>query len=487
MDLYTAFAIGAIVLTLFALASGVVDKAPLSLPMVFLGLGFLLGPRGLAVISVGPGDGTLQAIAFLNLALVLFLDAVKLRFDEADRSWLVPVLALGPGTLITMACVAGAAYLLLGTSPVQSLLLGAVLSSTDPIVLRDVLLDEKLPRSVRRALTIEAGTNDVVVLPVLLVLIAVSRGQQAGISDWASFLARLLVVGPLAGAVVGGVGSWLVGVMDRRFPIRQEYQALYGIGLVLGSFVAGQAVGGDGFMAAYAAGLSVTALNNDLCDCFIDYGETTAEMAMLLAFVLFGAVLSMLIWTVPLVPALIFAALVIGVARPLAIGIVLHKSPISRAALAFIAWFGPRGLASLLFALLIVENGVPGGEGLLAITGVVVIASVILHGVTATPLTRLYVARVSGATAGEERESTASGLFRGEADEVPRVTPAELAERMEDVPPPVILDVRTRSQYSQDNTQIPGSVRVLPDLVGEWAEEQPKDRPKGCLIVAYCT
>jgi NhaP-type Na+/H+ or K+/H+ antiporter len=195
----------------------------------------------------------------------------------------------------------------------------------------------------------------------------------------------------------------------------------------------------------------------------------------------------MLIWTVPLVPALIFAALVIGVARPLAIGIVLHKSPISRAALAFIAWFGPRGLASLLFALLIVENGVPGGEGLLAITGVVVIASVILHGVTATPLTRLYVARVSGTTAGEERESTASGLFRGEADEVPRVTPAELAERIKDVPPPVILDVRTRSQYSQDNTQIPGSVRVLPDLVGEWAEEQPKDRPKGRLIVAYCT
>jgi sodium/hydrogen antiporter len=482
-DLQTAFAIGAIVFTVFALVSGFVDVAPLSLPMVFLGIGFLVGPHGFAIISIGPRDTTLQTVAFLDLALVLFLDAVKLRFDEADRSWIVPVLALGPGTVITLACVALAAFLLLKTSPLQSLLLGTVLASTDPIVLRDVLRDQRLPRSVRRALSIEAGTNDIVVLPILLVLIAVARGQAQATSDWVSFLTRLFVIGPLAGAAVGGVGSWLVGVVDRRFPIRREYQALYGIGLVLGAFAAGGAVGGDGFIAAYAAGLAVTALNNELCDCFMDYGETTSEIAMLLAFVLFGVVLSVIVGSVPLLPVLAFAALVIGVARPLAIGFVLFKAPISREARAFIAWFGPRGLSSLLFASLLVQQGVPGGEGLLAIAGVVVIASVILHGVTATPLTARYVARVVSNTAAEEREGTASGLFQGDASQVPRITPEELAAMMAETPPPLVIDVRTRSQYALDDKQIPNSVRVLPDLVAEWAKYQPKDR----LVVAYCT
>lgn len=482
-DLLTGFALIAAVLLISALASPLVERAPLSFPMIFLGLGFLLGERGLGVLAVSSHDRTLEVIATLSLAFVLFLDAVQLRFDEADRDWLVPILVLGPGTLAIIAVVATGAVYLLGLAPIPALLIGAILSSTDPVVLRDVVRDDRIPRSIRRALSIEAGTNDVVVLPLILVLIAVALARVGGAADWLLFLARIFVIGPLVGFAVGGIGSWLVGQVDARLSIRREYQALYGVGLVLAAYAAGVAVGGDGFLAAFAAGLAVAVLNHELCDCFLEYGEITAEMAMLLAFILFGALLSTVIGTVPLIPTLLFAGLVILIARPLAIGLVLRPARISHGARAFIGWFGPRGLNSLLFTLLVIQAGLPDAGRLLAIVGVVVIASVVLHGASATPLSAWYGRVVARRTLAEEREGTASGLFQPGLDDVPRITPAELAERLAGPSPPIVLDARTRSQYARDRTRIPGSVRVPPDQVAEWAAAQPRPVP----VVAYCT
>ena len=482
-DLLTGFGLIAIVLLVSALASGLVERAPLSFPIIFLGFGVLLGQGGLGLLAVGPRDATLEAVAVLTLALVLFLDAVKLQFGDGRRAWVVPVLTLGPGTFLIIGLVTLAAMLLLGLEPVPALLLGAILASTDPVVLRDVVRDTRVPRSVRRALTMEAGMNDIVVLPIILILTAIATAHVGGLTDWLDFLVRLFLVGPLAGFAVGGFGSWAMARVDARVSIRREYQALYGIGLVLAAYVAGVAVGGDGFLAAFAAGAAVVVLNTELCDCFLEYGETTAEMAMLLAFILFGALLSTLITTVPLLPTLLLAGLIIVVARPAAILLVLSRLAISWRARAFIGWFGPRGLNSLLFALLAVRDGVPAGEYLLAITGVVVLVSVVLHGVTATPLAAWYGRQVAHETLNEERESTAGGLFQQPADAVARITPAELARRLAEPAPPLVLDVRTRSSYVPEEGQIPGSIRVLPDQVAEWAATAPRDR----LLVTYCT
>jgi sodium/hydrogen antiporter len=484
-ELLLAFGLIAAVLILSALASPLVERAPLSFPMIFLGLGVLLGPLGAGLLRPDAHDKTLETVAVFNLALVLFLDAARMRLDQGARAWVIPVLVLGPGTFLTIALISGGAALLLGTGVVGSLLLGAILSSTDPVVLRDVLRDRRIPRPVRDALSIEAGTNDVVVLPIVLILIAVATGQAGGAAEWLGFLGRLLLLGPAVGFAIGGLGSWVIAEVDRRMPIRREYQALYGVGLVLAAFAAGQAIA-DGFLAAYAAGIAVVVFNRELCDCFFEYGEITSEMAMLLAFVLFGALLSSLVPTVPLLPALAFALFVIAVARPLAVGLVLARVPLSAPARAFLAWFGPRGLSSLLLALLLVLNDVPQAEPLLAVTGVVVIASVILHGVSATPVAAWYGRTVARTTLPEERESTAAGLFEGAPDEgdgIPRVTPPELAAQLQAESPPLVLDVRSRSQYERDRSQIPGSVRVLPDDVDRWAAAQPEPR----AVVAYCT
>jgi sodium/hydrogen antiporter len=485
LELDSVFGLIAGVLVVSALAAGLVERAPLSFPMLFLGFGFLIGDRGLGFISIGLDNNVLEVVAVVALALVLFLDAVNLELTELRRDWLVPVLVLGPATLLVIGLLAGAGMLLLGLPVILALLLGTILASTDPVVLRDILRDRRIPRSVRRALSVEAGTNDIVVLPILLVLIAVAHADLGGPAGWLGFLGQLFVLGPAAGFAVGAAGSWVMGRVDQRFQIRREYQSLYGIGLVLGAFVAGEAVGGDGFLAAFAAGLAVTVVNQTLCDCFLEFGQVIAEMTMLLAFVLFGALLSTMLGQVPPLATLALAGLAIFVIRQVAVRLVLRlgRAGLSRYARQFIAWFGPRGLNSLLFALLVVAQGVPGGEGLFAVIGVVVLVSVVAHGVTATPFSSWYARKASQETLVEERAGTAAELFTQSPDDVPRVTPAGLAERLAGPHPPLILDVRSRSEYNRDGVRIPGSVRVLPDQVTEWAADRLRDQP----FVLYCT
>jgi NhaP-type Na+/H+ or K+/H+ antiporter len=299
-------------------------------------------------------------------------------------------------------------------------------------------------------------------------------------------LGKLLVVGPAVGFAIGALGSWLMARMDRKFGIRREYQSLYGMGLVFASYTGAVALGGDGFLAAFAAGAAIAALDIELCDCFLEFGDATSEMIMLFAFILFGAVLSTLVGTVPLAASLALAAVTLFVARPAAVAIVLRHAAVSPSARAFIAWFGPRGLASLLLALLVVQAKLPGAVAILGITGVVVTISVILHGISATPLTAAYARKVARETLSEERSSSARDLLLSGAirtDEPPRMEVQDLLARLRNERPPLILDVRSRSSYEKDPVGIPGDVRVPPDEVENWAARQARDR----AIVAYCT
>jgi NhaP-type Na+/H+ or K+/H+ antiporter len=482
------FGILAFVLTAAALASGVIDRIPISLPIIFLGLGLLLGPSVFSVVRLHPTDPILVAVATVNLALVLFLDAARFDLNELRQEWRVPLRDLGPGTVLTIAGIAFAAILILHAPPLAAVLLGAILASTDPIVLRDVVRDERIPRAIRRTLTIEAGANDIIVLPIVLIVIQLSLASHGSIGYWIGFLMKLLILSPLVGLLVGGVGAWLMGKADARYSIRREYQALYGIGLVLASYSIAQVIGGDGFLSAFFAGLAVALFDVTLCDCFLEYGEVTAEMAMLLAFILFGILLGPLFGTIPFGLAVVFALVAIVIVRPAALGLALLPAKMSNVGRLFIAWFGPRGLSALLLALLVVEARAPHATSVLAITGVVALVSVLLHGVTATPAARWYGERVAHARDAppEERESGASGLFTGEAEDIPRVTPAELHAMLAGPHPPLILDVRTRGQYTLSDEQIPGSVRVLPDQVREWAARAtPAEKDR--MIVAYCT
>ena len=490
MEVHGLFAVAAGVLTISALLAGVVARAPLSFPVLFLALGLLLGDGTTGALSVDLDSRALQTIAFATLALVLFLDAMNLELAVMRRDWLIPTLTLGPGTLLVIALTALCAMVIAGLDPVIAFIVGAILASTDPVVLRDVVRDDRLPRSVRNALSIEGGTNDLIVLPPILILIAVATHEAGSVLSWLGFLGELLVLGPAAGVVVGLGGAWLMSVTDARHSVRREWQALYGIGLVLAAFAAGETLGEDGFLAAFAAGAAVSLSSRTLCDCFLEFGEVLAELLMLLSFILFGAVLSSELGNVALGDALLVAALAVLLIRPLSVGgaLSLRRTHLSRAGRGFIAWFGPRGLNSLLLALIVVEHGVAEGEEVFALVGVVVLVSVATHGITATPLANWYARRAAAETLPEERESTLAGAFGGRMggapEEAPRITAAELAELLKGADPPLVVDVRARPGFARDPYRIPGSVSVRPGDVADWARElERRDR----LIALYCT
>jgi sodium/hydrogen antiporter len=484
-EVLAGFALVAVVLTIAGLTSGFVERAPISFPIIFLGLGYLLG--GLDFLHLGPESALLETVATLTLAMVLCLEAVRIGNIGMGGAGFVPILSLGPGTVVIVTVIAVGSYFLLDVSVIEALLLGTILASTDPVVLRDVVREERIPASVRQALNIEAGTNDIVVLPTLLILIALANDEASGAGGWTLLILKVLVLGPVIGFAIGAGAAWLMSRADRRYSVNEVYQSLYGVGIVLLAYATATALGGDGFLAAFAAGFAVAVLNFDLCQCFLDYGETTSEMAMLLSFILFGVVISDLFAEVPILASLLLAAIVIFIARPLAIGIVLRKAAVSNAARAFIGWFGPRGLNSLLLALLVVEAGVAGSELLLGVVGVVVTVSVVVHGASATPFSRRYGEAVMRATHEEERDD-AAGIFEGDASESIRISPQQLSEMLGERVPPIVLDVRTRSQYEQDRSRVPGAVRVAPDEIDEWARERERgSQIEGQRVVAYCT
>jgi NhaP-type Na+/H+ or K+/H+ antiporter len=482
-DFIVAFGIISVILVVTALASGIVERSPVSFPLMFLGFGFLIGNRGFSIIDIGLRDPIIEIVATLTLSLVLFQDATKLQLTELGRRWVIPVLVLGPGTALIIILGAIPLILFMNFGWLLALAGGAMLASTDPVVLREIVRDHRIPRSVRQILRIEAGMNDIVVLPVILILITIALGDTNGSGAWLLFIIKLMLLGPGIGLVIGSVGSWLMAKMDDNLGVRREYQALYGIGIVLASYSMATVAGGDGFLAAFTSGLAVVFLNQTLCDSFLEYGEVSLEIAMMSAFVMFGVVLSDMIGTVEIIPAIAVACVIIFVLRPSVIAIVLSKARISWEARSFVSWFGPRGLNSLLLGLLVVQAGIPQSEYLFAVVGIVIIGSVIVHGASASQISKWYGHRASMETLEEDLESTAAGLFGHNEVDVQVIKPKELYDKMQEIPPPLILDVRTRSSYEREGYQIPRSVRVLPDQVFEWVKDLPAHR----LITTYCT
>lgn len=479
--------IGAVglVMVISALASGFVSRGPISQVLVFVLLGVLVGPAGLGVFDFGIDSAAVRVLATVALTLVLFTDAININLGELKTNWILPALALGPGGAITIGLVAVFAGLLFGLSWPLALLVGTILASTDAVLLRDVTRDRRIPLAVRHTLSVEAGTNDIIVLPLTLLLAALAAEAGRDASDWVRFALGLLVLGPLVGVGIAIAGIRAVAFLRARSLITTEYESLYSIGIAFVAFAAAQLVDGSGFVAAFAAGLTIAVLDEELCDCFLEYGETTAEVAMLLTFVFLGAALIDSAWDALGWKTLLFALLTLGVARPAAFTLAIRRSRASRGARLLLAWFGPRGLNSLLLLILAVAEGIPNQDEIFGIVSVVVLASIVLHGTTATPLAAWYGRVVKRESLPEEILTSAGGLLStGDewADGIPRTTPDTLRGRMELGEPVTIVDVRRAQAFESDARRIPGAIRATLD---ELSEKTPS-LAKGPPIVLYC-
>jgi NhaP-type Na+/H+ or K+/H+ antiporter len=380
-ELAMVLALIGVVIMVAALVSGLIERSNLPQVAVFLALGAVLGAPGLGLFNITLGSPELQVVATLSLALVLFMDAVNLDVAEMRTHARLAVLVLGPGTLLTAALVTLAGWWLLGLPLAAAAIVGASLASTDPVLLRGFLRRRDISGTARQVLRLESGLNDAVLLPVVLIAMAFlgHRSSPSTGTEWARFVLDLFLLGPATGVAVGLLSVATLDLVRRRIGVRRDYESLYSLGVAFTAFAAAEMVHGSGFLAAFAAGLTISALDVELCDCFLEYGETTAELALLFTFVLFG---SSLIWsglTILSVPALLFAALVL-LFRPMAYLLSLAGVRLSRHDRLLISWFGPRGLSTLLLVLLAVFGGIQGSDQLFAICALVVLVSIVLHG-----------------------------------------------------------------------------------------------------------
>jgi NhaP-type Na+/H+ or K+/H+ antiporter len=539
-SLAAALAIIGIVIIVSALLSGLIERSGLPQVAVFLALGAALGPFGLRVLNIGLDSAALRVVATLSLALVLFTDAVSLNIAEVKRRGALALRLLGPGTLLTAALIALAGMLILGLPAPGAAILGAALASSDPVLLRGLLRRRDIPADARHALHLESGLNDVVLLPVVIVAMAfLSHGSPLTGAGFAKLGLDLFVLGPGAGIFIGLLGVAALDLIRRRIGVRRDYESLYSLGVAFTAFAAAEAVHSSGFLAAFAAGMTIAALDVELCDCFIEYGGVTAEMLLLFTFVLLG---SYVIWTGFTVingATLLFTAIAVLIRTPVYL-LSLIRSTVDMRGRLLIAWFGPRGLSSLLLVLLPVFAGLPGGEQLFAVCSLVVLVSVVLHGGAPMLLAQAARKRARREGAGIAGGAVASAPARGPAAAqegaridreasreeqliVPisrgdattssedkdaaasidataprrrgadgdgaqvgsqRISLDELRRLWQAKEPVMILDVRTERSYEEDDLQATGAVRMPPDHVAERARELGLKQE--AWLVAYC-
>ena len=483
-ELAAGLALIGIVILVASLLSGVIERSGLPQVGIFLLLGAVLGPAGLGLLDLTLQSPALPVIATLALVLVLFTDAIVVNIGEVKRQHRLALLVLGPGTLIPAGVIGLAGWLLLELSAIEAAILGAALASTDPVLLRNLLRWPGLSDSVRVALRLESGMNDAVLLPIVMLgILAIQSVGDIRAADFGSHAVSLFILGPALGALIGYTAIKLLEQVRSRVGVRRDYESLYALGVAFTAFAGAEAVGGTGFLAAFAAGLVVAALDVELCDCFLDYGQATSEMFLLFTFVAFGAWLIWSGFTVAEPRTLLFALVALGI-RTVVLLPVLAMAGLDPRSRRIIAWFGPRGLSSLLLILLPVFAGIPNGDRLFAITSLVVLLSVVLHGAGIAALLRRDMPVVPEGFASPAPAAQALTTKPAVASAPERITLDELRRLQESGKPVVIADVRTDRTYQTDDLRAKGAVRLPPDDAVRRARELGLDHHG--TVVLYC-
>lgn len=474
--------LGLVILAAGAL-SGIFERVGLPLVALFLGLGTVLGPYGLGLIGFDADSPILGMVATLSLVLVLFTDAVSVDRAEVKRHLKLALVVLGPGTLLTTGVLMAAAHWLLGLSWPAAAILGAALASTDPVMVRGLLRQRGIPAAARTVLRMESGLNDVVVLPVVLVGMALlaAQGASNGVAgELTRVVGSVFLLGPLAGIIVGWLSVRVMVTVRGKFGMRRDYESLYVLAVAFTAYAAAELMHASGFMAAFAAGLTIASLDVELCDCFRDYGEATAEMLLLFAFVAFG---TSLIWTglgVLTWPGVAFALIAV-LGRSLVLALALPRAGLDRASRRVIVAFGPRALSSLLLVLLPVFAGIDDARILVPYAALTVLLSVAVHGTMLWVFTNRAGRRAGGQTVGLSDGRTVGPI---DPDDSVRMTLEEVAaleaagERVH------IVDVRAERAWNAAETIAAGAIRLDPDHPVESAAEQAL--PKHDWLIGYC-
>jgi sodium/hydrogen antiporter len=421
----TSFETGAAVLggllMLGALLSGLARRSMLSLTAVFVLAGFLLGHGATGVLKFKASSGLVTDLATIALIVILFRDGLEVEGELLQRHWQLPLRKLAVAMPITAVLVALLARLLVGLSWSESFLLGALLSPTDPVLSSGVVSDPRVPSVVRHSLNLESGLNDGLALPAVLAFAAALEPGN-GHFVWWHFVLQDVGLGFAFGLVCGLIASLLMphaGAAHPDRPIPGHQKALYGLGVAFATY--GLTVlppHGNGFIAVFVAAIVLGIRRPDLRRHFAEGSKEIVEVVKLAIFVVFGSLLSLHGLFTDGWAAVVLVLATFLLARPLAVWLALLGTRVSAAQKAFMAWFGPKGVATMTFSLLILSRRIEAGQRIFDIAALAVFASIIIHGLSDTPGTDWIASR-----RGDERDR--SGAEQVVHDQVDQLDPDE--------------------------------------------------------------
>jgi sodium/hydrogen antiporter len=401
--MYENAAILAAFLLIYSAIAGRIERSLISGPIVFTATGFILGADVLGVLRIHIDGEGLRLLAELTLAMVLFTDAANADFGVVRRNLGLPerLLLIGlPLTIVLGFLFAAIVFPSLAT--LEMALLAAILAPTDAALGKPVVINPKVPAIMREALNLESGLNDGICVPIVVLLLGLAVGTEIE-GGTVAHVARVVAEAIGLGAVIGLGLTWSTTLMlrfaERRGWISEHWVEIPIVALAAACFAAAQAVGGSGFIACFVGGLLLVRLRERHKAELLRGAEHMGEALALLTWVVFGGiVVARMIYRVTW-SALLYAVLSLTVIRMLPVFLCLIGTRTSVADKLFIGWFGPRGLATIVFAVLVLDEKLPGNDTIMLTAGWTVLLSVIAHGVTANPLVRRMVARSSIETA----------------------------------------------------------------------------------------
>ncbi len=396
-------AVLAVLIVLYAALAVKLGQWSITMPMVFVAIGLVLGPGGAGLLPISPRTEPVKLLTELTLALLLFADASTLKLEQVREDAGLPARLLSVGLLLTIALGAGVALILLPEEGLAfACLLGAILAPTDAALGLPIFNNPRVPVRIRRALNIESGLNDGIATPFVLLFLAFATATEAHASGgWLGTAVIEILLAILAGTAVGVAGGWLLSQAARRGWTSEPAEQLAILGLGLASYFGSLAIGGNGFIAAFIGGIVFRAASRSRFVEPTEFTETFGSFLSLLVWGIFGSVLVSSVFSInndwrPI----LYAILSLTVIRMIPVALAMFKTGLRRDTVALMGWFGPRGLASVVFTLLALEHFQTANRPadlLIATATWTILLSVVLHGLSAMPLSVWYGRRLEAA------------------------------------------------------------------------------------------
>jgi NhaP-type Na+/H+ or K+/H+ antiporter len=397
---------------LYAVSSRRLTAGLLTAPMIFVGVGLFVGP-GIALMGE-EAQAIIDPLAELTLALVLFGDAARIDLGALRRSLGLPARLLGISLPLTILLGTAVGAVLLGELSLWEVAaLAGILAPTDAALGLAVVSNESVPLQIRQTLNVESGLNDGIALPVVLALTAFAAMSGEGVEHWLWFWGLQVVLGPLVGAAVGWLGGRLFTWAAEAGWTEESTQRIGGMSLAIVALLGAEAVGGNGFIAAFFAGLVLGSTAGAFCEHIHDFLEAEGQLMMMAVFGALGAILAGPALSRATPSMLLVALLSLTLVRMVPTAVSLLGAGLRWQTVAFIGWFGPRGLASLLFGMVVFEeHAVRHREVIFDVVVITVLLSVLLHGVTASWGARWYGRFVAGLPEAAEHAGVSGTVLR---------------------------------------------------------------------------